>query len=154
MLHWRQVTQGLRSLFRPEDANRDVAEEVRHYLEQAEADLVASGMSIREARRTVRLGYGDGLAMRDHVAASVWERSVGALYADVRLATRRLRRTPGFTAVVVLTLGLGIGAVTAIYSAASAYATACNCSPRRTTARKCLRLVLGRIALEGGRPVL
>jgi putative ABC transport system permease protein len=114
---WRHVTHGLRALFRRGEADRDLSDEMRHYLEEAEAELRAAGLSREEARRRVRLRYGDGLSAREDVRAYGWENTVGAFVSDVRLALRRLRRSPGFTLVAVLSLGVGIGAATAIFSA-------------------------------------
>ncbi len=119
MWHWRQITHGLRTLWRRDASHQELADEVRHWLEQAEAELIARGATPQEARRNVRLRYGDGLAAREDVGASGWETLVEDLHADVRLAARRLRRSPGFTVAVTLILGLGIGAATAILSAAS-----------------------------------
>ena len=116
---WRQITLGIRSLLRRDDEDRDLAEEVRHYFEEAEADLVAGGATPREARRVVRLRYGGSLPVREEIRAYGWENAVEALRSDIGLAARRLRRSPGFTIVVVLTLGLGIGAATANFSAVS-----------------------------------
>jgi len=116
---WRGFAHGLRSLLRPDEADRDVADEIRHYLAEAEAELVAGGASVQEARRAARLRYGDGLSARDAVRGYGWEITVEALLADIRFAGRRLRRRPGFTAVALLTLGLGIGSSTAIFSAVS-----------------------------------
>ena len=116
---WRQITHGLRSLLRREETDRELADEVRHYLDEAEAELVASGATSEEARREVRVQYGGDLPVREEVRSYGWENAVETLYADIRLTVRRLRRSPGFTTVVVLTLGLGIGAATAIFSAVS-----------------------------------
>ncbi|MFQ5744405.1 MAG: ADOP family duplicated permease [Acidobacteriota bacterium] len=119
MWHWRQIAHGLRALARREESDNELSDEVRHFLQQAEADLVERGATFEEARRTVRLRHGDGLAAREDVRAYGWERGVEDLYADLRLAARRLRRSPGFTIIVVLILGLGIGSATAILSAVS-----------------------------------
>jgi putative ABC transport system permease protein len=113
----RKITHGMRTLLRREDADRDAADEVRHYLEEAEAHLVARGHSQEEARRLARLQYGDELAAREDVRAFGWDGWVESLMSDLRLSVRSLRRTPGFTVVVILTLGLGVGAATAILSA-------------------------------------
>ena len=55
--------------------------------------------------------------MRDQVRASGWERGLDTVIADARYAWRRLRQTPAFTALAVVTLGAGIGAATAMFSA-------------------------------------
>lgn len=108
---------GIRAVFRRRDADREISDELDHFLEEAEADLIASGASPEEARRAVRLRYGDPLPAREDVRGYGWEATVETLISDLRLSIRRLARNPGFTAVVVLTLGLGVGATTAIVSA-------------------------------------
>lgn len=117
MRPWRKIALGLHTLLRRDEVDRDAADEVRHYLEEAEADLVARGHTREEARRIARLQYGDELAAREDLRSFGWEGWVESLASDLRLSVRSLRRTPGFTLVVVLTLGLGVGAATAILSA-------------------------------------
>jgi putative ABC transport system permease protein len=117
---WRHLTRGLRVLTSQRAADDDVDEEVRHYLEEAEAAALATGLSQADAHRAAQLEVGSMTVVREQVRSYGWEHTVSTFMGDVHYATRRLRRNPGFTAASVVTLALGIGATTAIFSAVNA----------------------------------
>lgn len=116
MRFFRTLIQGVRDWRRSDEVDRELADELDHFYTEAIDDLVARGLPLAEARRRVRQTYGDELTAREDVRASLWETGLRDLSADLHLAVRRLRRSPGFTAVVVVVLGLGIGAATLIVS--------------------------------------
>ncbi len=120
MSFWRLISRGVRSLVHRNAADRDLAEEVDSYIEQATAEWIERGLAPDDARRAVRLEVGSPLAVREQVREYGWENSVDTFFTDLRYAARRLRCTPSFSLTSILTIGLGIGAATAIFSAVDA----------------------------------
>src|SRR4051812_30901690 len=114
---WRQLSRGLRVLARRSQADADLDDEVRHFYEETEKSYAAQGISPTDARRLARIELGDATVVREGFGAYGWETRGGTLGAALRLPTRLLGKTPLFTAVVVLVISLGNGAVTTVFSA-------------------------------------
>jgi predicted permease len=101
-------------------ADRDIDDELRHWIDEAAARHAARGLDAAAARRAALAEIGPPTLVRERVRDHGWEQGVASWLQDLRLAGRTLRQTPLFTAIVVLVVALGSGAVATVFSAMNA----------------------------------
>ncbi len=124
LLAWPgRLVRRLRSLLRRRNVEREMADEMRFHLEMEAAELERRGLPPAAARRRARLEFGALEAHKESGRDARGTRAVESLIDDVRHAWRQLGVRKGFTAAVVATLSLGIGATTVMYALSRATAT-------------------------------
>src|SRR5258708_13096974 len=98
----RNITNGLRSLFRKEQVDKELNEEVGAYLEMAAEEKMKQGMSRKDALRAVRLERGNLEVSKEIVRSAGWESFIETCWRDVRFAVRTPPKSLRFTAPFVL----------------------------------------------------
>ena len=111
-----QIKHFFRSLFRRDQLESGIDEELASYIEEMTARKISAGLSPVEARRQARIEAGGVEQVKEEVREAWLGSAVDAAFRDGKYAFRTLRRAPGFTAVVLFTLALGIGGTVTMFS--------------------------------------
>src|ERR1700730_11111518 len=114
------MTWWWKSLFRKRALDAQLSSEVRFHIDEMTAAHIAAGMSPQEARRRAVLEFGGGEQIKEELRDVHRVRVVESTVANLKSAFRFIRKSPSFSAVIIVTLALGIGANSAVFSAIDA----------------------------------
>ena len=117
---FRRLRRRVRALAFRRDVERELTDELQLHIELEQQKNERLGMSPDEARRAALVTFGGVERYKEEARDARGVRFVETIAQDLRYALRTMRKTPAFTAIVILTLGLGVGATSAIFSIVNA----------------------------------
>lgn len=116
MVFFRRFRRRLRTLVHRRTTEAEMAEEMRFHLEQRAADYATDGLPADEARLAAQRKFGNTAALQESARDTFGWGALERFWRDLVFAARQLIRAPGFSFLAIVTLGLGIGANTAMFS--------------------------------------
>jgi hypothetical protein len=117
----RDLLYGFRVLFNRDIVERELDEELRFHFDEQVKKYVRSGLSHADAVRQVRMEFGGVASVKEECREARGVMLVDTVLQDVRYAIRGFRRTPGFAVMVVMTIALGLGLNTSVFTIFNAY---------------------------------